>query len=294
MEKIALIVGETASLPKEIIERFKMIFVPFVVDWPDGENLSGQNLFQKMRKAAKRGIKNLPKTSQPSIGSYKKAFEEAFSKCEKVITITASSKLSGAYNCALQAKNLLSEKAKARIEVVDSFQVTCGEGLLALKTAQFIERGKKNFNEIIRALKDSIPKIHLFGMLGDPMWSEAGGRLPHPLAVLLRQMQKIGMRPLVGTRDGVVKPVALRMQAKDVSAALFKELKIEIEEKIEAGKEIIVAISHADNLKGAERLKAMIEKELKGVKIAFLSLIDPVVGVHGGPDTLICAWTEKN
>jgi hypothetical protein len=34
----------------------------------------------------------------------------------------------------------------------------------------------------------------------------------------------------------------------------------------------------------------MIEKELKGVSIAFLNLIDPVVGVHGGPDTLICAW----
>ncbi|HOK35223.1 MAG TPA: DegV family protein [Candidatus Pacearchaeota archaeon] len=292
MKPIGLIIGETASLPKEIIEKFKMVFVPFVVDWQEGENLPGQNLFQKMREAAVKGIKNFPKTSQPSIAQFKKAFEEALSKFEKAILITVSSKLSGAYNAACLAKRMLSQKLQERIEIIDSQTGSVGEGLLAFKATELIEKGRKSFNEIVQNLKEIIPEIHLFGMLGDPMWLEAGGRLAHPLAVLLRQMQKIGMRPLVGTKDGVVKPVALKVKAKDVPAALFKELKSEIKDKIEAGKKIIVAISHADNLKGAKKLQQMIEKSLKGARVVFLSLIDPIVGVHGGPNTLLCAWTE--
>jgi len=293
MNSIGLIVGETASLPKEIIKKFKIVFVPFVVDWPEGENLQGENLFQKMREAVNRGIKKFPKTSQPSIGNYKKAFEEALSKFEKAILITISSKLSGAYNAACLAKKMFSQKIQERIEIIDSQTGSVGEGLLVLKTAKWIESGKKNFTEIVQSVKNLIPEIHLFGMLGDPMWLEAGGRLSHPLAVLLRQMQKIGMRPLVGTRDGIVKAVALKMKAKDVPTALFNQLIGEIKDKIEAGKKIMVAISHADNLKGAKKLKKIIENKLNMVNIVFLNLIDPIVGVHGGPDTLLLSWIEE-
>jgi fatty acid-binding protein DegV len=83
------------------------------------------------------------------------------------------------------------------------------------------------------------------------------------------------------------------MKAKDVPAALFNQLKTETKGKIEAKKKIIVAISHADNLEGAKKLKEIIERELKGATCAFLSLIDPVVGVHSGPDTLILSWAPN-
>ncbi|HOA47504.1 MAG TPA: DegV family protein [Candidatus Pacearchaeota archaeon] len=294
MKPIGLIIGETASLPKEIIKKFQMIFVPFATDWPEGKDLPGKDLFQKMREGAKKGIKNFPKTSQPSIGNYKEAFEKALSKFEKTILITVSSKLSGAYNTACFARRMLSQKMQERIEIIDSQTGSAGEGLLVFKTAQLIEKGKKGFNEIVLSIKQMIPEIHLFCMLEDPKWLEVGGRLSHPLAVLLRQMQKIGMRPLIGTKNGMIKPVSLKIKAKDVPTALFKELKNETRKKLESGKKIIVAISHADNLKGAKRLQKMIEKRLNNTKIAFLSLVDPVIGVHSGPGTLLCAWTEED
>lgn len=292
MKSISLIIGESTSLPKEIIEKFKMVFVPFVVDWPEGKNLQGENLFQKMRKAAKEGIKNLPKTSQPSIGDYKKAFEEALARAEKAILITVSSKLSGAYNTACFAKRMLSQKLQERIEIIDSQTASMGEGLLAFKAAQLIEKGKIGFNEIVLSIKKMIPEVHIFCMLEDPKWLEAGGRLSHPLAILVRQMQKVGMRPLIGIKDGLIKPVSLKIKAKDVPTALFKELKNETRKKLENGKKIIVAIAHADNLNGAKRLQKMIEKGLKNTKVVFSNLFDPVVGVHGGPGTLLCAWIE--
>jgi len=285
VKKIGLIVGETSSLPKETINRYQMAVIPYVIDWEEGKNLAGKNVFEKMREAEKRGIK-APKTSQPSPFTFQKVFKEELKEYQNIICITISSKLSGGYNSALQGREMLKEDEKERVYIIDSLNATAGEGLFVLKAVELIEEGK-DIEEIIRELKEFVPKVHLIGMLGDPKWLEMGGRMSHTLAVLVRQMQKIGMRPLIGLKRGVVKPVALKMQAKDIPTALLKELKKEA-----GNKKNKIGISHADNLEAALKLKEMIEKELKNAEIAFLSLMDPVVGVHTGPDTLVLSWFE--
>jgi len=61
--KIGLVVDEGADLPREIIEKYQIAVVPVKMEWPDIENLPGENTFQKMREAEKRGIKSFGKTS---------------------------------------------------------------------------------------------------------------------------------------------------------------------------------------------------------------------------------------
>jgi DegV family protein with EDD domain len=288
MKKISLIIGETSSLPKEIVERYGMVVVPYIVDWPDGEKIPGENIFQKMKNAEKEGIKGFPKTSQPPPGVFKKIFEEELKRAEKLLVLTLSSKLSGGYNSALQAREMVSKKE--RIFVLDTLNVTIGEGLIDLYVAKMIEKGKDE-REILKEFPKIVKNIHLFGMVENPKWLEKGGRISHSFAVLLEKMQKIGMRPLIGVKNGEVKPVALKMRAKDVPEALFRELEKEIE-KIEEKNEIKVAIGHADNLEGAKKLKELIEENLKGIEILFLGLIDPIIGVHVGPGTLAIAWSQ--
>ncbi len=286
MKKIGLIVGETTALPKEIIEKQGMVSVPYIVNWEEGKNLPGENLFQRMRESSKQNIKG-PKTSQPSPFTFKKIFEKELQNSEGIICITLSSKISGGYNSACQGKKMLSESEQKRVYIIDSLNVSSTEGLFALKAADLIKTGK-NIEEIVKELKEFIPKLHLIGMLEDPKWLEANGRLSHTLAVLIRQMQKIGMRPLLKLKDGVVKAANLKMQAKDMSAALFKELKKNTE-----GKKIKVAIVHADNLEEAEKLKKIINNELKEAEIIFLNLIDSIIGVHIGPGAVICSWYSE-
>jgi len=285
MQTIGLVVGETASLPKEITDRQQMAVVPYIVDWEEGEGLSGKNIFERMREADQRGIKG-PKTSQPSPFIFQKVFKEELEKYQNIICITLSSGVSGGYNSALQGREMLQEHEKKRVHIIDSLNATAGEGLLVLKARDLIE-SNKNVEEIVKELKEFVPKIHLIGMIEDPKWLEANGRMTPVLASLVRQMQKIGMRPLIGLKKGVVKPVALKMQAKDVPAALLKELKKET-----GNKKIKLAISHADSPEDAQKLKEIIEKELKNAEIAFLSLMDSIIGVHAGPGTLVCAWFE--
>lgn len=286
MQKIGIVVGETSSLPKEIIEKEGFLFVPYVVNWEEKERIPGENIFQKMRNAEKLKIQSWPKTSQPSPFVFKKVFEEGLKKFEKLICITLSSKLSGGFNSALQAREFLPEKE--RIFVLDSMNVTIGEGLIVLKVNELIREGK-GIEEILKEFEKIRGETHLFGMVEHPKWLEAGGRISHTMAMVLEKMQNLGMRPLIGVKEGVVKPVALKMKAKDLVEALFKEL--EKETKKEEKERIKVAIGHGENLEAAQRLKTLIEEKLK-LQIAFLNLVDPVIGVHVGPGSLAVAWLK--
>lgn len=51
-------------------------------------------------------------------------------------------------------------------------------------------------------------------------------------------------------------------------------------------------ITHGDDLASAGRLKEMIENNSDNVEVAFISIIDNVIGTLAGPDTLFFAWCE--
>lgn len=291
MNKTGLVVDEGADLPQEIIEKHQMAVVPVKMDWPDLENLPGENTFQKMRKAEKRGIKSLGKTSQPSPKDFLDAFKKQLEKFDKILCITLTSKLSGTYNSANQAKNILGPESGERIFIVDSLNASCGEGLSDLKAIDLIEQGK-DIEEIVKELEKFIPQVRLYGIFEDPKWLEASGRISSALANWFRRMQKIGVRPILGIKKGVMKAIGIKAGAKDIPTALFYQFEAKTKKLRNQGKKIRVAITHGDDLEGAQRLKEMIEKELEGVEVAFINLIDNVLGVLVGPDALILAWSE--
>ena len=291
MKKSTIVIGESAPITKELLNKYGMVAVPFVIDWPEGEKLSGNNVFEKMREAERIMIKTTPKTSQPSVGVFKKAFEEALNNSENVICITISSAISGTYNSAIQAQKMFDEEKQKRILVIDSFNADASESLLALKAAEMSEEGK-SLEEIKKEVEALLPKTFLFGMIESPKWLEAGGRINHALSVILSQMQKIGMRPILSVKDGVIKPANLKMQAQDTANALFKQMEEVVKKPLSEGKRCRVGISHADNLEQAQRLRGLIEEKYPQIKIEFISITSMAIGCHVGPGTLICCSTE--
>ena len=107
MAKIGLVIDEGADLTKEIIERYQIEVVPLKMEWPEIEDLPGENTFQKMREAEKRGIKSFGKTSQPSPKDFLDVLRRQFERFEELICITITSMHSGTYNSACQAKSFL-------------------------------------------------------------------------------------------------------------------------------------------------------------------------------------------
>ncbi len=290
MKNTTIIIGNSAAITQDLIKKFDLVVVNFKMDWPEGEQLSG-DLFTKMREAKKQNIRTTPKTSQPSIGIYKKAFKEALAKTQNVLCITISSGISGAYNSAMQAKKMFTEDDQKRIFIFDSLNADAAEGLFAIKAAEMSEN-EKNIEEIIKKLEELKPFTKLYGMLESPYWLEAGGRISHAISILLEQMQKIGMRPLLSMVDGLIKPANLKMKAADTANALFQQLETTIKQSIEQNKKISVGISHSDNSIEAENLKKYIIEKYPQIKIEFVTATGNVIGAHIGPGALISCSIE--
>lgn len=79
-------------------------------DWPELEGLEGENIYQKIKKAYDLEIQTRPRTSQATPKDYFDAFKNQLQRFDKVLCLTLSSKISGCYNSAIQAREMLFEK----------------------------------------------------------------------------------------------------------------------------------------------------------------------------------------
>ncbi|MDD3292602.1 MAG: DegV family protein [Candidatus Pacebacteria bacterium] len=283
MKKTTIVIGESSSIPLEIAEKYNMHLVPFVMEWKEEANIEGKTIFEKMRNAKKNGLKTYPKTSQPSIGVYKKIFEEILSTGQEVLCLTISSKISGTYNSAFQARKMLKEELQNKVFIFDTMNADATEALLGIKAAELVAQGK-TAEEIYNSLDNS--KIHVFGMIESPRWLETGGRINSTIASILENAQKLGLRPILGIKDGLIKPTTVKMKAKDTAEALLKEVQGLKNPKLK------IAITHADNLEEALKLKTLIEDNFPESTIEFISLISLVIGAHVGPGSLLVCTLE--
>ncbi|TET84105.1 MAG: DegV family protein [Candidatus Nealsonbacteria bacterium] len=283
---IGIVTEDINDLPQKTLERYQIEIVKTILDWPEGENMPGENIYQKMREADKRGIKTFPKTSQAVPKSYLEAFQKQLEKFNKVLCVTITSKISGCYNSACQAKEMLKAEEKGRVYILDSLQAVASQALLVLRAIEMIQE-QREITEVIDKLKELIPQTHLYIIFEDPKWIEAGGRMSKSQANWVRRMKKINLHPLITIKDGVVTKGGV-IFAKDMTEALFKKISKESQKARKQGKRIRVIIGHADNPEGAEKLRKLL-KEIKA-EVPFISLGSPVVCAHTGPGTLIVAW----
>lgn len=291
MKKIGIITEEAADLPKDIIEKYQIGVAPVKMHWPEIENLPGDNTFQKMREAAKLGIKSFGKTSQPSAKDFLDVFEKQLIISEKIIGIVLTSKLSGTFNSLTQARNFLKPEDQKRVFLIDTLNVSAGEGILILRALDLAEQGQ-TAEDIVKEVERLVPVLPMIGIIPDPTWVEAAGRMSPLVANGIRNAAKIGVRPLVRFKDGVLASGGIVTGAKDIPTAVFKKFEAETKEIKKEGKKIRVVITHGDNLAGATRLKEMIEKSSPNYNVAFLNIINNVVGTLSGPDSMFVSWLE--
>ena len=244
-----------------------------------------------MRELESREIKSFGKTSQPSPKDFLAKYLYQIERFDKVLCITLTSRLSGSYNSAVLAKTLLAPEEQGKVFIVDSLNASCGQALVVLKAIDLVSSGK-GVEEIVKGLEEFVPQVHAFVMFEDPKWLEASGRISHIVANVMRGMAKMGIRLLLTFKKGALVPAGLKTKARDTAGVLFRQLEKDTERVRKSGKGIRMAITHGDTPEEAQRLKEMAERELENIEVAFISIINDVVGSVTGPNTLSFAWCE--
>lgn len=155
MSKIKIITDSTSDLPKELMESLDVLVLPLQVEvnnktYFDGVDIDIETFFEEMEKSDE-----FPKTSQIIPSRFEEAYKPLLEEGYEIISIHLSSKMSGTFQSATIAKDMLETD---KIHVIDSVNVTCGLGIVVLKACALRDEGK-SVEEIIEGIKEAIPRV---------------------------------------------------------------------------------------------------------------------------------------
>ncbi len=291
MERFILSCCSTADLSKEHFEKREINYVCFhyYLDeayYPDdlGQSMPFAEFYRAMENGA------MTKTSQVNVAEYEEYFESFLREGKDILHLSLSSGISGAYNSAMVAKNMLEEKYPDRkIYVVDSTCAACGYGMLMDTLADMRDAGK------------SIDEVH--------DWAEANkNRVQHwftatDLTYLIRGGRVSKASGFVGTMlnicpvlcvapDGTLKAVQKVRTKKKVLEALVNKVLENVENGAEYEDKCYVGHSACEE--DAKTLIGMIEEKLPHLKgKVVLGNIGTVIGSHTGPGTVVVCFFGK-
>lgn len=170
---IAIVTDSTADIPPDLINKYQIKVVPNIIifgdkNLEDGKGISRQEFYERLPS-----MNPLPTTATAASGVYAELYAELFARGAKhVISLHASSKLSGIYNAARLAAN----EFVGRVKVIDSEQITLGLGFQVLAAAEVIDQGA-NLNFVEDIITDTRRRIRVVAMLDTLEFVRRSGRV---------------------------------------------------------------------------------------------------------------------
>lgn len=191
--KIAIAVDSTCDLSPEIIEENHIKIVPLYVNLgekslKDGIEIVPSDIFEFVKETGE-----LPKTSAVPIGEFLDVFEELKKDADAIIYFSISSGFSSSYQNAVVAAQEMEN-----VYVVDTKNLSTGEGLLVLKACKMVKDGA-SVDEIVREMNVLSEKVDASFVIENLDFLHKGGRcgaLAHLGANLL------GIKPCIEVLNG--------------------------------------------------------------------------------------------
>lgn len=270
---LKIVTDSTSDLAPELASSLGITVVPLNVHfgtevYKDGVDLSAEEFYTRLI-----GGPELPKTSQPSVGDFIEVYKRLGQDADGILSLHISSKLSGTYNSAIQAKAQVD--IGCPIEVFDTFQVSMGLGMVALEAARAAQQGA-SLDEALETARDAAGRCHCIVLFETLEFLEKGGRIGKARA-LLGTLLKI--RPMIEIRDGEVHELG---KARTRVRGLAKLQEMAREQSPLDGLSVLYSTTPEE----AEALAGEMRDLVPEGKEPNISQFGPVIGTYTGPGVL--------
>jgi dihydroxyacetone kinase-like predicted kinase len=280
---IGIVVDERAGLNSKIINHYDIEVIPLKIIWPEGENVGGENICQRIKEAKKEGIVSQPKIDPISPEFFMESFQAQLKTFENVLCITSSSMLSDNYDSSIKGREMLTHGDKERVYILDSKNISTGQSLLVLEAIEMVAE-QRNIKEIVRKMEKVIKNIHMYCVIERSDWWNKEKSKPF-------WFNKKPRYSLGEMKNGRI-VYTENVKDNNFSEALFRKIEKASLKDIKDGKRIRAVISHGDNLPEAEELKKKL-KTIKKTDISFINITDPVTSINACPQSLFVGWIIK-
>lgn len=276
MDKIKIITDSTCDLNNQVIREYDIDVIPLIVNFGDESYIDGVdiNIREFLRKMDEENI--FPTTSGINPNKFYEHYKKYLDEGYKIISIHLSSRMSGTYQSACIAKEMLETDD---IVVIDSMNVTAGLGLLAIKAAELAKNGY-SIQKIKKVIEETIPHVknaYAFASLDNLV---KGGRLSKTMGAI---GNLLNIKLILAVVDGEMAVIdKVRGTKKAIKTILSSLEKMDSDEL-----SILLQIDNND-------IRSALEEELKNKGVNFIVCdVGCVVGTHSGPNACGVAFIEK-
>lgn len=280
MRKIYIVTDSTADIPKELEEGKDIIKVPLDIAYKGATYRDGVDMTVDELLALLPECEELPKTSQVNPQRFYDIYSELLKEDAYIISVHLSSKLSGTYQSAVIAKEMLESD---RIFVVDSRSISMGTGLLAVEAYKMYKQGCE-INVIVDRVNYLSTKVRAIFAVDTLEYLRQGGRIGNVQAAI---GMMLNIKPLIHMVDGRLEVFDKVRGLKKAQKGLLQHI---IEDDIDT--EMYFAPGHGGNLESMTEFKNSVE-EATGAKTFTTFTVGSVVAVYSGPGVFGCNYFVK-
>lgn len=271
---VKVVCDSTGYVPDELLAAYDIQRVSLSVVWGDKAARETEITDLDGFYGELREMKNLPTTSQPSVGEFLEVYRPIIEAGDEIYSAHFSSGISGTYQSAVQAKDQLVREGidPGRITVLDTGLACGGYAAVVLAAAEKAKAGVSH--DTVSAAAETMRQNLDFWFAIDTLeYLQRGGRIG---AVASWVGTAIKIKPILTvTREGIIPVERVRTQNR-VIARLFELA----EHAIPQGGGYVVQHVQAPEL--AQRVADECRRRFGGEPL-FVGEIGPVIGAHVGP-----------
>lgn len=280
MGKVKICADSVCDLSEELKKRYDISVVPLYVNkgeetLRDGVEIGQQEVFAHYRSTGK-----LCSTSAVNVDDFTQFFTEQLAGYDELVIITISSEFSSCYqNACIAAEEF------PNVKVVDSRNLSTGEGLVAVSAAKLAAKGA-DAGEIAETLRrDIIPKVDASFFVANVEYLHKGGRCSS-IAALGANLLKL--KPCIDVIEGKMKVT------KKYRGSIEKTIRDYVRDRlteVEVDDDLIF-ITHTTSKQNTDLTASEIPK-YKSFKEIAVTDAGCTVACHCGEDTLGILFIRK-
>ena len=284
MPKVAVVSDSSCCLPTDMRKELGVTIVPISVQidravFKDG-SVDAENLFELAATA-----RTFPTTAAPSPGAFAAAFRSAAKTAESVLCITLSSRISGTFDAAVKAAEVVRmDLPDLQLHVMDSRSLAIAEGYVVRSAARAAVQGA-DLPAAVATAAGMIDRVHLVGAIDTMRYLAKSGRVPWVVHWVSSALQ---IKPvLVARQDGIRVLARVRTRKKAVEKLIMYARRVLV-----PGQVAYMAVMHSVAREEAETLAERLRRDFDLGEL-LVTEFTPVMGLHTGPGFLGLAFYSE-
>lgn len=282
MSKVKITADTVCDLSEELKQRYGISTVPLYVTM-DSETLrDGMDINQKDVFSYYRTTGKLCSTSAVNVDDFTQFFKKELEGYDELIIITISSDFSSCYqNACIAAEEF------DNVYVVDSRNLSTGEGLVAVSAAKLAEKGLSAGEIVTKLNNDIIPRVDASFIVANVEYLHKGGRCSS-IAALGANLLKL--KPCIDVIEGKMK--VTKKYRGNMEKCISEYVKDRLTQVSDVDNELIF-ITHTASKPEYNQLAAQEIQKYKAFNEIATTDAGCTVACHCGEDTLGILFIRK-